>query len=183
MKSSVVTLIVIFATTNSAFGSFGIRNDTASTFIKLRPSIPKSNSIVSRSLALDLEDDDTLQPPHTLAGQKSPVDIVQAYTNAIERDGDYHKAVKYLAADFQFSSPTKSFKTKEAWLRGFPKFHKNSGKAIFQDPIPGAHDKQIIRKGIMRIAMLPVHLVAVYELNDEGEIVTILVTNKPVLSL
>jgi hypothetical protein len=168
MKSLAFTLTVLFGTATSVFGSFGITN-AASTFVKSKPSISKSN-IATRSL--DLDDLENTTQPNIRTDQKSPVDIVQEYTNAIERDDDYHTAVKYLAVDFQFLSPTKSFKTKEAWFRGFPKFYKKSGIA-FQDPIPGAHDKQVIRKGKLRIAMLSVNLVAVYELNDEGEIVTI----------
>jgi hypothetical protein len=168
MKSLAFTLIALFGTATSVFGSVSIINAASTLANESKPSISKSN-IATRSLALDLED---TTPPNARADQKSPVDIVQDYTNAIERDADFHTAVKFLADDFQFFSPTKSFRTKEAWFSGFPKFHKNSG-STFQDPIPGAHDKQVIRKGKLRIAMLTVNLVAVYELNDEGEIVTI----------
>jgi hypothetical protein len=181
MKSLPFTLVVVlllFATpaaATSVFGCFGILNAASTFVLKSKPSISKSNNMIAtQSLALDLEDTTSPKTPRADKSKRnSPaVDIVQDYTNAIERDADFHTALKYLAADFQFLSPTKSFQTKEAWFLGFPKFHKNSG-TIFQDPIPGAHDKQVLRKGTLRIAMLSVNLVAVYELNDKGEIVTI----------
>jgi hypothetical protein len=167
MKSWAVILIVLFSRAPSVFGSFSIIN-AASSCVESGPSISKSNLPI-RSLAPDLED---ITQPNTRGAKKSSLDIVQDYTNAIERDTDFGAAAKFLATDFKFLSPTKSFQTREAWLRGFPKFHKNSG-TTFQDPIPGAHDKQVIRKGKVRIAVLSVNLVAVYEMNNAGEIVTI----------
>ena len=101
----------------------------------------------------------------------SALEIVDDFLQLLDGEKKYDEASKFLADDFSFTSPKVSFKTKEEWIKGFPEFHKNP--PIFEAAQPGAHDKQVTRKGKKKISLITLSLLEKYELNEDGKIVSI----------
>jgi hypothetical protein len=167
MKSFTVTLLMMFVMiTPCSFGRpFGTINAASTMVMSASPSFTASS-------LLDLEINDDRHPAGSVKKEAS-LDIVQGFADAVERDNNYQKAANYLADDFQFLTPAKCFKSKDDWVRRFPSFRKSSGNTTFEDPIPGAHARQVIRRGKVKLAMFSVNLVAIYELDDHGKIATI----------
>jgi hypothetical protein len=101
----------------------------------------------------------------------SSLEIVSNFIILLDEQKQYQAAANFLVDDFQFITPRDSFCGKSDWMQGFPERHKDA--PIFDDPIPGANGKQVLRKGKKKIALMTFHLVETYELNDEGKIVKI----------
>jgi hypothetical protein len=99
------------------------------------------------------------------------LEIVNEFLQVLDGEKKYEEASKYLVDDFKFTSPKASFKSKEEWIEKFPAFHKNP--PIFEAAQPGAHDKQVTRKGKKKISLITLSLVEKYELNEDGKIVSI----------
>jgi hypothetical protein len=168
MKSFAVTLLIMFVITPCTFGRYCGIIIAANIMAKSAAS----TSYKASSL-LDLLETNDDRNPTCCVKQESSLDIVQGFADAVERDNDYQKAAEYLADDFQFMTPLKSFKSKDDWVRRFPSFRKSSGSTTFEAPRPGAHLKQVIRRGKVKLAMFSVNLVTIYELNDLGKIAII----------
>jgi hypothetical protein len=100
------------------------------------------------------------------------LEIVTNFLTLLDEEHKYEEAANFLDDDaFKFVSPKASFNTKADWLQRFPNFHKDP--PTFDSPEPGAHDKQVTRKGKRKISLFTVNLLETYELNDEGKIVRI----------
>jgi hypothetical protein len=99
------------------------------------------------------------------------LEIVDEFLQILDGEKKYDEASEFLADDFTFTSPKVSFKNKEGWIKGFPEFHKNP--PVFEAAKPGAHDKQVTRKGKKKISLITLNLIETYELNEDGKIVSI----------
>jgi hypothetical protein len=98
------------------------------------------------------------------------LEIVSDFLTLLEQN-KYEEAANFVVDDFEFVSPKSSFHSKSEWVQGFPKIHKDG--PIFEDPIPGANDKQVLRKGKKKVALMTFNMMETFELNDEGKIVKI----------
>ena len=113
-----------------------------------------------------------LHPALAWAQDFSSIDVVKQFTRHLDVDHDYEKAANLLDDElFEFRSPRESFGSKEDWKNRFPKFHKQAPQ--FDEVMPGAHDKQVIRNGTKKVALMTIKMSETYELNDEGKIVKI----------
>jgi hypothetical protein len=101
----------------------------------------------------------------------SALEIVNEFLQVLDGEKKYDEASEFLVDDFKFTSPKVSFKNKEEWMKGFPEFHKDP--PIFEAAQPGAHDKQVTRKGKKKIMMITLSLLEKYELDEDGKIVSI----------
>jgi hypothetical protein len=115
-------------------------------------------------------------PASSLAGKAqapvSSLQIVSKFIDSLNRNKSYQEEADFLDDDhFKFVSPKANFSGKQDWMKRFPNFHKNA--PVFEDPVPGAHDKQVTRYGKKELPLFTLHLTETYELNDEGKIVKI----------
>jgi hypothetical protein len=98
--------------------------------------------------------------------------IVSNFLNVLDNQKKYNEASSFLDDNyFKFHSPKANLGDKNDWLQRFPEFHKDP--PTFEEPVSGAHDNQVTRKGKNKLAMMTFWLVETYELNDKGKIVQI----------
>jgi hypothetical protein len=80
----------------------------------------------------------------------------------------YQEASEFLAEDFQLKSLKFNFRTKEDWLNGFPKVHKDIPDfGMFVKEEENANKVQ--RTGKKKIAFLTINVKEVLEFNPERE--------------
>jgi hypothetical protein len=102
----------------------------------------------------------------------SSLEIVSKFTDLLDKNKSYEEAADFLDdGHFKFLSPKANFSDKRDWIKRFPNFHKNA--PVFEDPLPGAHDKQVIRYGKKKLPLFTIDVTETYELNDESKIVKI----------
>ena len=101
----------------------------------------------------------------------SSLQTVSNFVNLLDGQMQYQAASNLLVDDFKFLTPRDSFHSRSDWLKGFPKVHKDA--PIFEDPVPGSHDNQVLRNGKKKLGFLTINLVETYELNDDGKITQI----------
>jgi hypothetical protein len=99
----------------------------------------------------------------------SSLEIVSNFLTLLDEQKNYEEAAEFLVDDFQFLTPKDKFNSKNDWLQNFPKSHKDA--PTFEDPIPGGNDKQVLRKGKKKVALMTFNMLETYELNDEGKII------------
>ena len=98
----------------------------------------------------------------------SLVDIAEDFTRLLD-EGKYEDGAELLADDVYFASPKFAFKSKAEWLEKFPDIHKKNPPA-FEPFVPGAHEKQIVRKGKFKFMGVRFTLTETIEFNDDGKI-------------
>ena len=95
-------------------------------------------------------------PASSLAGKAqavSSLQIVSKFIDLLDTNKSYQEAADFLDDDhFKFVSPKANFSEKQDWMKRFPNFHKNA--PVFEDPVPGAHDKQVTRYGKIKASPL-----------------------------
>jgi hypothetical protein len=102
----------------------------------------------------------------------NPLDIVLKFILLLDKEKDYAAAASLLVDDdFEFITPKHSFHSKSDWLERFPGVHADS--PVFENPILGAHDNQILRKGKKKVGFLTLSMVETYDINEEGKITRI----------
>jgi hypothetical protein len=102
----------------------------------------------------------------------NPLDIVLKFVLLLDKEKDYAAAASLLADDdFEFDTPKDCFHSKNDWLERFPGVH--AGAPVFEPPILGAEDNQILRKGKKKLGFLTLSMVETYDVNEEGKITRI----------
>ena len=98
----------------------------------------------------------------------SIVEVAEEFTRLVD-EGKYQDGAELLAEDVHFASPKFTYKSRAEWLEKFPDFHKKN-PPTFEPFVPGAHEKQIVRKGKAKFMGIGITVTETMEFTDDGKI-------------
>jgi hypothetical protein len=105
----------------------------------------------------------------------SSLEIVQEWSDMLDK-GDFAAAGNLVADDMYLETPKGKIEGKAKWLEEAPKVQKEG--VTWEALTKGATDTQVVCDGSKKIVFLNVKVMRVFELNDNGKIISIVINKK-----